>query len=465
MVNDYRYFTLHKLDNKVIEFGRVKISSSATPLDAAKKLLKSICDYKGLKKNNKLKCKSIYYIRETTKKTNKKIYGPYKGSYKKYDKPVIVKLKDNSIIKHTMYPHVFKIKDKEKLYIQKGGNPSLKLIAKLPSDIYFIYKLLDGTILVSTSDDGVYKLNNDILESKNSLNSKNSLKPKNINIKSLEKLNIKMKKNSLEKYFYVNSIIEIEDYILFACNDGTIQIFNKDFELIIVINITDLSIESIIKLDEKNIAFYYNQIIVVCELSVLIPSELPSSKLLKLNKIPREEIKTRTLHDSIKSIVKISNNKILIILENNVIIWDYEINSKNEINQKDIICAIKLNDDSFVLAHKYSLIFYDSTYIHNYDKSKINYQPLPKNDKDYNIAKMIQLENGNIVCYCVDKSIKIWKKNNNETTFSLSESLDLPSNINTDVYTCVQLVNGKVLSGHENGYLFELSLDTNIQHS
>jgi hypothetical protein len=106
----YRYFTLTRLNDKDIEFGRVKISSkSGSPLDAAKKLLTSICQYEGLLKDKKLQCKAHFYIRETSG-PNKKIYGPYSGSFKKYDKPVIVKLKDGKEIKHKMYPHVVKIK-------------------------------------------------------------------------------------------------------------------------------------------------------------------------------------------------------------------------------------------------------------------------------------------------------------------------------------------------------------------
>ena len=103
MSKEFRYFTLYKLNNKIIQFGRVKISSeSGKPLDAAKKLLSSICEYEGLTKNNKLKCKAHFYIRETTKQSKKQIFGPYKGSFKKYDKPVSIKLKngiyENAII-------------------------------------------------------------------------------------------------------------------------------------------------------------------------------------------------------------------------------------------------------------------------------------------------------------------------------------------------------------------------------
>ena len=130
MINNYRYFKVYKLNNKLVDFGRVKISyESGKPLDSAKKLLSSICRHEGI--TNKLKCKAEFFIKETTTDSKKKIYGPYKGSFKKYDKPFTVKLKDGTIIKHIIYPHVYKLKSKS--IVQKGGdsNTERELISKL----------------------------------------------------------------------------------------------------------------------------------------------------------------------------------------------------------------------------------------------------------------------------------------------------------------------------------------------
>jgi len=80
--------------------------------------LSSICLHKGI--TNKLKCKVDFFIKETTSGSKKKIYGPYKGTFKKYEKPVIVELKDGRKIKHTIYPSVYKLKNK--VTMQKGGN-------------------------------------------------------------------------------------------------------------------------------------------------------------------------------------------------------------------------------------------------------------------------------------------------------------------------------------------------------
>jgi hypothetical protein len=124
MQNKLRYFKVYRLNSKLVEFGRVKISKeSGKPLDAAKKLLNSICLHEKI--SNKLKCKVQFYIKETTKGSNKKIYGPYKGLFKKYEKPVIVELKDGSKIKHSVYPYVYKLKSKS--IIQKGGQNSFNI--------------------------------------------------------------------------------------------------------------------------------------------------------------------------------------------------------------------------------------------------------------------------------------------------------------------------------------------------
>ena len=67
----------------------------------------------------------IFFIKETTSGSKKKIYGPYKGTFKKYEKPVIVERKDGSKIKHTIYPSVYKLKNK--VTMQKGGTHSINL--------------------------------------------------------------------------------------------------------------------------------------------------------------------------------------------------------------------------------------------------------------------------------------------------------------------------------------------------
>jgi ankyrin repeat protein len=145
MKTNYRYFKVYKLNNQLVDFGRVKISSeSGKPLDAAKKLLSSICLYSGI--TNKLKCKAEFYIKETTKGSNKKIYGPYKGTFKKYEKPVIIERKDGSKVKHTIYPSIYKLKNKST--IQKGGDPNKSM--KLKS--YFQEKSNEFNRNVKTHD-------------------------------------------------------------------------------------------------------------------------------------------------------------------------------------------------------------------------------------------------------------------------------------------------------------------------
>lgn len=79
----YRHFKLIEADKKELNVGYVKISANASPLSAAKKLFKSLCHHRKLNGDDKLKCHSTFTIQETTQDSRKKIYGPYKGHWKK----------------------------------------------------------------------------------------------------------------------------------------------------------------------------------------------------------------------------------------------------------------------------------------------------------------------------------------------------------------------------------------------
>jgi hypothetical protein len=84
---EYRHFRVVELNGKEVKFGKSDITSKQTPLNAAKKLLKSIALHKNLKGLDKLKLGTVIYrIQETTRgaKTHGKIYGPYSGKYQKY---------------------------------------------------------------------------------------------------------------------------------------------------------------------------------------------------------------------------------------------------------------------------------------------------------------------------------------------------------------------------------------------
>jgi len=115
----YRHFRVVEVDGKEVKFGIANITSKQTPLNAAKKLLKSIALYKNLKGLNKLKLGSVKYcIQETTRgsKTHGKIYGPYVGKYQKYS-PEEMKKAMASGQKFTMKPVVSKASSN-----QKGGH-------------------------------------------------------------------------------------------------------------------------------------------------------------------------------------------------------------------------------------------------------------------------------------------------------------------------------------------------------
>lgn len=82
-VKKYRHFKLIEADKKELNVGYVKISENASPLSAAKKLFKSLCHHRKLSGDDKLKCHSTFTIQETTQDSRKKIYGPYRGHWKK----------------------------------------------------------------------------------------------------------------------------------------------------------------------------------------------------------------------------------------------------------------------------------------------------------------------------------------------------------------------------------------------
>jgi hypothetical protein len=103
----YRVFTLSKLS-----LGKVK---STTPLGAAKKLFKNLCDHKGL--SDLSKCKETFYIKDLSKKPKR--YGPYYGTFKKNKSnkysPVVIKKRKS---------------------VQKGGSEESKNIFFKDIDIF-----------------------------------------------------------------------------------------------------------------------------------------------------------------------------------------------------------------------------------------------------------------------------------------------------------------------------------------
>jgi len=79
-----RHFKIVMLDKKPVDIGSAEITERQTPLNAAKKLLRSIAVHRNMKGNAKLSLNAIFVIRETTQGSKKKEYGPYSGKYRKY---------------------------------------------------------------------------------------------------------------------------------------------------------------------------------------------------------------------------------------------------------------------------------------------------------------------------------------------------------------------------------------------
>ena len=130
-----RHFRIAILDNKEIHrsekglgAAEATISMKANPVDAAKKLLSSICKHQGLKKMNRLKCHAVFWIRETTR-NHAKMYGPYKGKFvnlMKNGKEKIVKLKSGAVIKYSVKPEVKKHREKVHESLQKKVDNMMK---------------------------------------------------------------------------------------------------------------------------------------------------------------------------------------------------------------------------------------------------------------------------------------------------------------------------------------------------
>jgi hypothetical protein len=110
-----RHFTLHEVDGKSVTIGSVDIKDHQTPLDAAKKLFSCYCRSKDIKPEQRNKVNIKFCIRETTR-GHSKVYGPYKGKFVKYDKPLMLKLKTGTTIK---------IFGKPMVKLSKGNNKNM----------------------------------------------------------------------------------------------------------------------------------------------------------------------------------------------------------------------------------------------------------------------------------------------------------------------------------------------------
>jgi len=176
-----RHFRIAILDNKEIHrsekgigSAQASISMKANPIDAAKKLLSSICRHKGLKKMNRLKCNAIFSIKETTRK-HSKMYGPYKGKFVnliKNGKERIVKLRNGTIIKYRLKPYVKKYKGeidsslKMKVNkVMKGGflynNENPIILKSCNNDTILCTALMDeGTKIVSGGNNHTINISN-----------------------------------------------------------------------------------------------------------------------------------------------------------------------------------------------------------------------------------------------------------------------------------------------------------------
>jgi len=122
--DEKRTFKVVELNGKLVDFGRFTLKKKTSsgkpgpgPSAAAKKALSAIAKHLKVKKE---KVNVTFMIQEITRgKDQYKIYGPYKGSYRKFSPKEIkekeIKLKDGTIIRKEYEPKVKLVKGK------KGG--------------------------------------------------------------------------------------------------------------------------------------------------------------------------------------------------------------------------------------------------------------------------------------------------------------------------------------------------------
>jgi len=118
-----RKFTVCHLNGKELtdEIGHVEIKVGRTPLNAAKKLLKSIAKHMNLKGNARHSLKATFMIRETTRDSKHKMYGPYHGRYHKYTPEELKKAQLKKVKQSFTMKPVVKLAKHGKANHQKGG--------------------------------------------------------------------------------------------------------------------------------------------------------------------------------------------------------------------------------------------------------------------------------------------------------------------------------------------------------
>ena len=437
----YRYFKLYKLNNKDVQFGRVKISrKSGKPLDAAKKLLNSICEYKGLTKNNKLKCKAHFYIRETTKDSKKRIYGPYKGSFKKYDKPVIIKLDNGREIKHKMYAEVIKIKGEKKI-IQSGGYGPEWVINLGEDIINCALKLTDG-IIVTGGEDGIIRKYNVVMRENNVVMTKENVLMTKSNDRHNDEMtesNVMTKSNDRHND-EVTCLLQMTDgRLVSGSKDGNLKIWN--IETLHCDSTLKGNSDSTLKRNSDSMNFIIqvnNNNLVTCNLNTYGKTELKiwdiGTKKFTLKE--HLEIKRSNKHKLQKDYYK--NNKITCLLrvdhdhfmsgsktidflynggwdpspDSNLKTWSVRTGEykKNIMPTETLNCSLKLSDgsvvlggnksitapqDSFLMTFSDNLLLTSTSSISNTTNKSVDWSSSYK--MNYEVNCLLQLENGNIV--------------------------------------------------------------------
>jgi hypothetical protein len=91
--DEKRHFRVVEVNGKAVSIGDIYVKkNTGTPSSAAKKALRTCCTHLKIKGNKKVNCNVKFCIQEITQGSKKKVYGPYKGTYKNIPKSEQVEL-------------------------------------------------------------------------------------------------------------------------------------------------------------------------------------------------------------------------------------------------------------------------------------------------------------------------------------------------------------------------------------
>ena len=221
----YRHFTLHEVNGKEVEIGTATIKDHQNPLDAAKKLLSSYYRHQDIKSNERNKHIIKFCIRETTR-GHSKIYGPYKGKFIKYDKPLMIKLKSGKVIKRIGKPMVKLAKGNNNKKMMGGNGENNKLIViKSNDELKNLINIIQIKEIKDLKDEHKVLLNSYKIDFEEIKKGKRINNNKILDINEMH-YDINLSKLDVSNITSMNRLFKNFDFINHSCNDVNISNWN-----------------------------------------------------------------------------------------------------------------------------------------------------------------------------------------------------------------------------------------------